>query len=474
MKRIRLVPGFRLRLTLWNVAAMVVILAIYAGTVYAFVFQSGSEGLNDRLRADFQWPREMLERLPDGTIETFDESADTDASPWLQVWSLEGELLYSTWNAERSLVPQVDQLALEARNQIVSVGAVDPPWRVLSGESNIGGESFVIQVARSEQAMRQERSDLLFILLLGLPIGVALAGLGGYSLSRRALAPVNSMAERARTITAERLQDRLPVDNPHDELGRLATVFNDTLTRLESSFDQMRRFTSDASHELRTPLTALRSVGEVGLRGPKTEKAYREIIASMLEEVDSMSALVERLLMLSRADTGQAKLSLETIELGQLADDVAGQLDVLADEKQQTVTVRHDKSVRWTGDRLVLRQAVTNLVDNAIKYTPRGGQITVRVDWSLGMAVLEVTDTGPGIPPSLQERVFDRFYRVDGSRSRGSGGGMGLGLSIAKWAVEAHGGRLTLEESAATGSTFRITLPEATFSDSKPLLHAVS
>ena len=474
MKRPRLTPGFRLRLTLWNVAVMVVILAVYAGTVFVFVSRSGSEGLNDRLYADFQWPREMLERLPDGSLETFDESGDSDASPWLQVRSLGGELLYSTSIAERSLVPHMDELAVEALDEIVSVADVDPPWRVLSGESTIGGEQYVIQVARSEAAMRSERFELLLILLFGLPVGVALAGLGGYSLARRALAPVNSMADRARSITAERLQDRLPVDNPHDELGRLATVFNETLTRLESSFEQMRRFTSDASHELRTPLTAIRSVGEVGLRGRKTEADYRDVIASMLEEVDRMARLVERLLMLSRADTGQAKLSMDRVELGELAGEVAGQLDVLAEEKQQTISVECVKNVSWTGDRLVLRQALLNLVDNAIKYTPGNGEISISVDYVPGNAILDVTDTGPGIPSELRDLVFDRFYRVDGSRSRGNGGGMGLGLSIAKWGIEAHGGRLTLEKAGEGGSVFRITLPGAVVETAAPLLQARS
>ena len=474
MKRPRLTPGFHIRLTLWNVAVMIVILAVYAGTVFVFVSRSGSEGLNDRLYADFQWPREMLERLPDGSLETYDESGDSDASPWLQVRSLDGELLYSTSIAERSLVPHMDELAVEALDEIVSVADVDPPWRVLSGESTIGGEQYVIQVARSEAAMRSERFELLLILLFGLPVGVALAGLGGYSLARRALAPVNSMADRARSITAERLQDRLPVENPHDELGRLATVFNETLTRLESSFEQMRRFTSDASHELRTPLTAIRSVGEVGLRGRKTEADYRDVIVSMLEEVDSMARLVERLLMLSRADTGQAKLSMDRVELGELAGEVAGQLDVLAEEKQQSINVKSVKNVSWTGDRLVLRQVLLNLVDNAIKYTPGNGEISIGVDHVSGNAILDVTDTGPGIPSELRDLVFDRFYRVDGSRSRGNGGGMGLGLSIAKWGVEAHGGRLTLENAGEGGSVFRITLPGAVVETAAPLLQARS
>src|SRR5947208_10910981 len=170
-----------------------------------------------------------------------------------------------------------------------------------------------------------------------MPIAVVVAGLGGYVLARRALCPINRMAERARSINAERLNDRLPVDNPDDELGRLATVFNETLTRLESSFEQMRRFTADASHELRTPLTAIRSVGEVGLRGRRDEAAYREIIGSMLEEVDRLALLVDRLLTLSRADTGQTKLSIDIVDLSELAEEIAEQLGVLAEEKNQSI-----------------------------------------------------------------------------------------------------------------------------------------
>jgi signal transduction histidine kinase len=251
----------------------------------------------------------------------------------------------------------------------------------------------------------------------------------------------------------------LPVDNPNDELGRLATVFNQTLTRLELSFDQMRRFTSDASHELRTPLTALRSVGEIGLRGKREPAAYREIIGSMLEEVDRLSLLVDRLLTLSRADMGESILARDRVNLAELAEEVTAQLDVLAEEKQQSLKVDIVGASSCIGDRMVLRQALLNLVDNAIKYSPAGGQITVRVSTSAeGTAVLDVSDSGPGIPAEQQQRVFDRFYRVDSSRSR-ENGGTGLGLSIARWAVEVNGGQLTLENSNGPGATFRITLP---------------
>jgi signal transduction histidine kinase len=267
------------------------------------------------------------------------------------------------------------------------------------------------------------------------------------------------MARQARLLTANRLGDRLPVDNPNDELGRLATVFNETLTRLQSSFDQMRRFTSDASHELRTPLTAIRSVGEVGLSEKRGEGEYREIIGSMLEEADGLSRLVDRLLLLSRAEMGESMLSNDTITLQALIEEIVANLEVLAEEKQQSIAIDAGQVPPWQGDRLVLRQALINLVDNAIKYTQPGGQIVVRLRLMDKKIAIDVIDNGPGIPEELRGRVFDRFYRVDKSRSRDHGG-TGLGLAIAKSAVEVQGGTLSLEPSSgARGCVFRITLP---------------
>jgi signal transduction histidine kinase len=295
------------------------------------------------------------------------------------------------------------------------------------------------------------------ILGLGLPLGVAVAGLGGYFLARRALAPVERMAARARTITAASLSDRLPVDNPDDELGHLATVVNETLGRLESSFEQMRRFTADVSHELRTPLTAIRAVGEVGLRERRDAGSYRGVISSMLEEVDRLRGLVDRLLVLSRAESGQIKLSREPVDLTELAEEVAAQLGVLAEEKGQMLTVEAKEPAWGLADRSVLRQSVVNLIDNAIKYTPAGGRIQVTVAGAASVAILEVSDNGPGIAPEARAQLFDRF-----SRPPEVSGSSGLGLSIAKWAVEANGGRLVFEPGeGASGAVFRITLPRA-------------
>jgi heavy metal sensor kinase len=278
-------------------------------------------------------------------------------------------------------------------------------------------------------------------------------------MARRALRPVELMAEHARTITAERLQDRLPVQNPNDELGRLATIFNDTLARLDQSFDQLRRFTADASHELRTPLTALRSVGEVALAERHDASRYRDIIGSMLEDAERLTRLVDSLLTLSRADAGSAVLRPEPLDLAQVARDVVSDLCVLAEEKHQTVRIEAASTGCVVADRLTLTQALVNLLDNAIKYSPHEATIVVTVS-SNGEAHVLVTDQGPGIPPEHRHRIFDRFYRVDQSRAR-SDGGVGLGLSIARWAVEANGGRLTLHRSDASGSTFRLSIPAA-------------
>jgi signal transduction histidine kinase len=253
------------------------------------------------------------------------------------------------------------------------------------------------------------------------------------------------------------LSDRLPVDRPEDEMGRLAAVFNETLGRLEESFEQMRRFTADVSHELRTPLTAIRSVGEVGLRGHRDEAAYRGIIGSMLEEGDRLATLVDRLLTLSRAETRRETRPVENVPLVPLAEDVINHLGVLAEEKRQSILIEPDGMPTALAERVALRQALINLVDNAIKFTPQGGRIRIRLSQTPSHAVVDVIDSGPGVAADARARIFDRFYRGEGVDAAGSG----LGLSIAKGAVEASGGQIALADTGPDGSTFRLTIPRA-------------
>jgi signal transduction histidine kinase len=268
----------------------------------------------------------------------------------------------------------------------------------------------------SEAHVQEQLREVLIVLVLGLPLVVALAAAGGYMLAGRALAPV------------------------------------------ETSFNQLRRFTADASHELRTPLSVIRGIGEVGLRETRMPAEYKETIGSMLEEVDRLTSLVDALLRLSHADAGTVVLSTERLDLGQLARDVAGSLAVLADERSQRIALDLADGVSVNADRLVLREAVTNIVDNAIKHSPRGSSIQVDVRTDGSQALLTVTDEGPGVPVEYRDRVFDRFFRIDEGRSR-EYGGTGLGLAIAKSAVEANGGRLSVDAGPSGGSAFRIALP---------------
>ena len=303
----------------------------------------------------------------------------------------------------------------------------------------------------------EQLREVLMVLVLGLPPIVALAGVGGYVLARRALAPIDRLASEAQRITADRLHERVSVPNPNDEIGRLAAVINGTLARLESSFNQLRRFTADASHELRTPLAVMRGIGEIGLRETRTPADYKETIGSMLEEVDRLTRLVDTLLRLSRGDAGTIRLSREPLDLGQLTRDVVSSLSILAEERRQRWRLDVTDGVRVVADRLVLRDAIANVVDNAIKYGPQGSTIDVRVRIEGHEGVLAVKDEGAGIPGRTSRAKFDRFYRIDEHRSRDSGG-TGLGLAIAKWAVEANGGRIALD-TAGSGAAFRIALP---------------
>jgi heavy metal sensor kinase len=328
----------------------------------------------------------------------------------------------------------------------------------LEGElrANAGGEH---EVTSPEERVEQELGEILVVLVLGLPPIVALAGVGGYVLARRALAPIDHLGAEARRITAERLHERLSVPNKRDEIGRLAAVINDTLARLESSFERLRRFTADASHELRTPLSVIRGIGEMNLQETRTPAEYKDAMGSMLEEVDRLTRLIDSLLQLSRGDAGTMRLSREAVDFGQLARDVVASLGILAEERQQRVRVDVADDVRVLADRLVLRDAITNVIDNAIKYSPNGSMIDVRVQRDGDQGTVSVTDQGPGIPAEHRERIFDRFYRIDEGRSRELGG-TGLGLAIARWAVETNGGHISVD-STDRGSVFRVAVPLA-------------
>jgi len=442
-------PSVRARLTLWYAGALTLIVCIFSAGILLFV------GARLYAALDAQLGREIA--TIDRVYREEPEELKDLASHW-------GVTLFQV-NAGDSIRYQTDEWQRDGLARALQTGGSPSPtsWIAPNGRryrvQHVSQHSHRVAAAIEETALRDTLRTLAVILAMGIPFAVGLAIVGGYFLAGRVLAPVGAMADKAREITAESLAERLPVDNPGDEFGRLATVFNDTLSRLQDAFERLRRFTADASHELRTPLTAMRSVGEVALRNPIDASAYRDVIGSMLEEVDRLTRLVESLLTLTRADSGKIQLTSEAVDLGALAGSVIDQLRVLADEKQQDLALRAPTAVHAVGDAGLLRQALMNLIHNAIKYTPNEGKIRVELKAvKPGQAAIEVRDTGAGIPAEHRDRIFDRFYRVDASRSREEGG-VGLGLAIARWAIEANGGRIELASDCGGGSVFRILVP---------------
>jgi len=454
----------RTRLTLWYVAILAGVLLIYGGSTSAIVLLQLRTQVDHLAIEDLETVEGFLSFGSDGKLGLRNDyhyhpyTAETQQR-FLEVRGEDETLLYKNEGlAERVLGGKPEPGEGVGSYSRRSIRLTDGTRvRLISRRHTIEGRPILIRVGFSEDPMWQRFWQLVIGLLVGLPLALGLAGFGGYFLARRALSPVERMARRAQEINAERLGARIDVENPHDELGLLAKAFNETLSRLESSFVQLRRFTSDASHELRTPLTAIRSVGEVGLQQDGNREHYREVIGSMLEEAGRLGRLVETLLTISRADAGQIRLEQATIGLFPLAQEASFLLDVLAEEKGQTLSLEGNDSIHVKADRAILRQVIVNLLDNAIKYSPRGGQISVRVLRSESTACVEIEDCGPGIPPEHRDKVFDRFYRIDEGRSRGAGGD-GLGLAIAKWGAEAHGGSLELKSTNA-GCIFRLLLP---------------
>jgi heavy metal sensor kinase len=463
----------RSRMTLWYVLVLGVLLLAYAGATSSYLFYSLREQLDHDLLEDVERVEGLLESTADGmaTLESVHHGEDEpNTERFVEVWSPGGTLLYRSPTLQARTLDGLPREATEGSGEPSpsTVRLADGSrLRMASSIHTVDGRRVLLRVAHSEQGLWQEMEEFVSVLLLALPLALVLAGFSGYALARKALAPIDAMAHTAERISAERLNERLPIENPEDELGHLARGFNATLARLQAAFAQLGRFTADASHELRTPLTAIRSVGEVALQTPKSATEYRDVIGSMLEETDRLTRLVDSLLTPSRADVGQVQVQRTDIALLGLAQEASSLVEVLAEEKRQRISVEGDQALIVSGDRLILRQALVNLIDNAIKYSAAEAEILVRVRAGKNSeALVEVVDQGPGIPQEHQSRIFDRFYRVDRARSR-EWGGAGLGLAIARWAVEVHGGQISLESVEGQGSAFRVTLPSTTTADKK-------
>ena len=444
--------SIRARLMLWYAGSLAaIVLALWLG-VYVFVRASLLQQMERYAGQDLAIVAKALQDFP----PELDETERHSAVGLFQV--NEGErVFYASRDWQSRDLTRTYRQSRQHGSLGLWQSTQGDPYFFKTSTVNALGDIYQVVVAHEARQMQDVLNNLWLSLAAIFPASLALALAGGYLMAGRALAPVGHIAAKAHEITAEKLAQRLEVGNPADEFGRLATILNATFARLEDSFERLRRFTADASHELRTPLTVLRSVGEVALQKPQSSAAYREVIGSMLEETDRLARLTEGLLALARADADQTRLNLEPTDLGRLLGEATECLRVLAEEKSQHLTCHTPVAINASVDRSLLRQAIINLVANAITYTPTGGRIDVVLREAGSQALIEVRDSGPGIAHAHQRRIFDRFYRVDQGRSSAAGG-MGLGLAITRWIIEQHGGAIEVCSVEGEGAVFRVTL----------------
>lgn len=443
--------SIRTRLALWFTAAMALILLVFALAVFTVTRASLWDQLRSNLDLEMGAVTAVLDHDPDELEELREHGAVE-----LFIVQQKDTVLYSSTPWLESQLPEVSSILDSGRT--LSAAMSSDEFVIKADRVKVSGNEYIVAVARNEEPIHSSLRTLALTIVLIYPAALLLSFGGGLFMTKRLLSPIGHMARKAKVLTAERLSERLPIDNADDELGQLGTAFNDTLVRIEESYSRLKRFTSDASHELRTPLTAIRSVGEVGLREGLESSEYRELIGSILEETDRLTRLIDSLLTLTRADSGHFQVLKSRLNLRDLISDVLDLLGVLADEKSQTIEATISEDIYCNADKQTLRLALINVIDNAIKYTQIGGRIRVAA-LALDGEKVEITidDSGRGIPSEHLERVFDRFYRVEEERG---GNGTGLGLAIARWAVEANGGTVTAA-NADGGARFTIVLDSA-------------
>ena len=322
------------------------------------------------------------------------------------------------------------------------------------------GMTYMVEVGAPETDISSASDGLAFTLILGFPFLIGLAIGGGYVLLGRTLKPVEQIVSAAEAITLENLQQRLPVSKTGDEFEHLSTALNRMIERLDESFQLTAQFAADASHELRTPLTVMRGELETLVKEPSLNEEIAERIGNVLEEAEHLTRIVEGLLLVSRLETGEALMQKRKINLGDMIGAVADQMAPLAEDKLLRLKLARAPGVIVEGDEIRLQQVGVNLLDNAFKYTPEGGQVTISVRVESDVAVIGVVDSGMGISEQALPHIFDRFYRAEQARMNRTRG-TGLGLSIVQSIIEAHGGRVTAESREGAGASFRVELPLA-------------
>jgi heavy metal sensor kinase len=454
----------RVRLTLWYAGVLALSLIAFAVAIYAAAGDIFHERQDESLRSTAQtvasaYVEELAEAHSQSAAGQIVLAEITFPNRYVQLTDNKGKPLASSANLAGSSVTIPSPILVDARARGFSHATING-LRVaivpLSADTTLGYAAVAEPLSVVEDGLAELRRDLFAGVLLVL----LLASGGGYFLARKSLAPIASMNSQTQRISAENLSARLDVTNSRDELGRLTTTINDLLTRLENSFKEQQRFIADASHELRTPLAVLRGETEVALGKTRSVAEYQQSLSLIQDEAERLSRIVEDLFILARQPINtRAALNKERLSLNDAVADCARAAQVLALRKGVKLKLENDSpSIAMNGDEELIKRLILNLLDNAVKYTLKGGEISLALARQNGNAEIVVRDTGIGISETDQARVFDRFFRVDKARAR-TLGGAGLGLSIAQWIVAVHGGEISLRSTPGRGSTFTVVLP---------------
>lgn len=475
--------NIRLRLTIWYMAILTLIMVIFGTAVYLGLSRSLMNTLDNHLMRE---AAQLIGGLRFGDLEHRDghegdedersrESREIAPRLDLNYHPEDGVLWRVLDRAGRPLIDPGYLVEVPPGPWVISSGytrleyAVLPnqtPIRVYSVPFEIEGQGTgIVQVAESYAHVKEVEQQLWVLMAIAIPFMLLAGGGGGWFLAGRALNPIDHITQAARQISADDLHQRLNLNLPPDEVGRLAVTFDQMLARLEDSFERQKRFIADASHELRTPLTILKGDVEVTLNRPREADEYRETLEMVNQTADRMSALVEELFLLARADNHQYPLQPEEFNLSELLADGVASLMPRAAEKNLDLTLDTPDTLALVADPAKLSRLFLNLIDNAIKYSNPGDAITVTAIAQSDQARITIADTGPGISSEHLPHLFERFYRVDKARSRhgaadaDGSSGAGLGLSIADWLAKAHGGRIEVASQVNQGTAFTVWLP---------------
>jgi heavy metal sensor kinase len=461
-------PGLRTRLTVLYTVIFAVLFAGFSLSSYHLVAtqldRDATSELVDRvdgLRGFLQFDN----GIP--VLHYNDEASEAvlfvrNATRFFQIYDLtDGSLV--TQSAEMrllglSFVPSELQ-AWSEQPGFLDVNTDEGPLRFQNQKiRSPAGREFLVQVGISLKPMQDALRRIESLGLWLGPLALVLAATTGWFMASRALNPVREIVRAARKLDLSTLDQRLPVRGTHDELDELAVTFNDAFARLGSAVGEMKQLMASMAHELRTPLAALRGEAEIALLHGKSVEEYQRVLTSQLEEIDKLTRLIGQLLTVTKAESGLLRLDRKPVDMEDLLKDLADTLSVLATAKGVSLSFEYGDDLVAMGDAQWLKHAVLNVLDNAIKYTPEGGSVAVRGIRSNGNILIDVRDTGIGIPSEAIPHIFERFYRVDSSRTKEIDG-VGLGLNLAKWIVDHHGGDIHVTSKPSQGSCFTLRLP---------------